>query len=163
MITEKTKNYRNAHFLLLAFFFAALIAAAIVVPAKIGTAVPEKRNSDPVEILGSACEDLSRLLEDEAFFSQAAMHTIIDQETQLQKMQIDWLNFKIWNHPEYGKIEEAFKKESAEWDAFCKKEMSKPSDYEGGTMASTDLCGRRADLNRRRIEALKRWLKILDT
>ena len=92
--------------------------------------------------------------------SQSEMTFVSECQLALAQMELDHLNFSIWNQRNFNKIEAEFQNDVKNWEDKLQKEMSVPSEFEGGSFAPMDHNIRMTSLVEKRINELKRkWCK----
>ncbi len=110
--------------------------------------------------LRHAQDRLEYLFANEGDFRQAHLTTVSAYIRQLADMELYWISLRIWNQPDYGKIEKDYMQDEQAWEKRLQDEASKPSEYEGGSMAPMDCNMRLAAMINQRIDDVKnKWLK----
>ena len=79
---------------------------------------------------------------------------------ELANMERHLLEYRIWNQPNYDKIEKVFSADCKAWEKRADAEAKKPSEFEGGSMAPCDHNLRMTGFIEKRIEELRnKWRK----
>ncbi len=79
---------------------------------------------------------------------------------QLANMEKYLIEFRIWNQPNYDKIEKSFIADCEAWEKQADAEAKKPSQYKGGSLEPTDYNLRMTGFIEKRIEELRdKWRK----
>ena len=92
--------------------------------------------------------------------TQSEMTTLSEFQLTLAQMELYHVRYTIWNQENYESIEAEFQKNEQRWEENLKKEQSKPSEFEGGSMASMDHNMRMTAIVENRIKELKqKWVK----
>lgn len=92
--------------------------------------------------------------------TQSEMTTLSEFQLTLAQMELYHVRYTIWNQENYESIEAEFQKDEQRWEENFKKEQSKPSEFEGGSMASMDHNMRMTAIVENRIKELKqKWVK----
>ena len=92
--------------------------------------------------------------------TQSEMTTLSEFQLTLAQMELYHVRYTIWNQENYESIEAEFQKDEQRWEENLKKEQSKPSEFEGVSMASMDHNMRMTAIVENRIKELKqKWVK----
>ena len=92
--------------------------------------------------------------------TQSEMTTLSEFQLTLAQMELYHVRYTICNQENYESIEAEFQKDEQRWEENLKKEQSKPSEFEGGSMASMDHNMRMTAIVENRIKELKqKWVK----
>lgn len=122
----------------------------------------EEATSEPTmsieETLAFAQENIARELFDNYTFNQASLTTAANFLFTVSEMQIYWFKLrKIWNAPNYGKIERDYIINSQEWEKKYEDAQKTPSEFEGGSLAPMDTNMRLNNLLQERLLELQEW------
>ena len=130
-------------------FFSALILLTAT-----GCAV-----SLPEDDLSETRSKLEHYLMNDAM-QQQEMNLISTYMVQLANMEKYLIEYRIWNQPNYDKIEKEFNADCEAWEKRAEAENQKPSQYEGGSLAPMDHNLRMTDFIKKRIHELRtKWRK----
>lgn len=146
-------------------FFAGtvLLCAAVAFTAGFFTAKSveaptlPKTPKDPADALADARAAYKHFLETGAE-TQWDMTIATGEAGKLAQMEIFWLDWAIQNIPTWHGVkidEKKYNETRSAWQAEYDKEMSRPSDYEGGSMKSADLSLRAISLMKEHIAELR--------
>lgn len=112
---------------------------------------------DPADALADARAAYKHFLETGAE-TQWDMTIATGEAGKLAQMEIFWLDWAIQNLPTWHGVkidEKKYNEMRSAWQAKYDKEMSRPSDYEGGSMKSADLSLRAISLMKEHIAELR--------
>ena len=91
--------------------------------------------------------------------TQSEMTILSGIELKLASMECYMTQYRIWNQPEYEKIEKQFMADCERLEKRLQEESAKPSPYAGGSMEPMDRNERMTALVVKRIAELKaKWL-----
>ena len=91
--------------------------------------------------------------------TQSEMNILSQYILQMTNMEKYMIEYRIWNQPNYDKIEKVFSADCEAWEKRAEAEAQRPSEFEGGSMAPTDHNLRMSGFIEKRIEELKlKWL-----
>ena len=92
--------------------------------------------------------------------TQGEMTTLSEFQLTLAQMELYHVRYTIWNQENYESIEADFQKDEQRWEEELKKEQTKPSEFEGGSMAPMDHNMRMTAFVEKRIKELKeKWIR----
>ena len=133
--------------------------AALLIAGLCGGCAYGNRNLGVQGELRDARNKLNHYLVNEAM-TQSEMTTLSEFQLTLAQMELYHIRYTIWNQENYESIEVEFQKDEQRWEENLKKEQSKPSEFEGGSIAPMDLNMRMTAFVEKRIKELKqKWLK----
>ena len=90
--------------------------------------------------------------------TQSELNILSQNMVELANMERYWLEYRIWNQPNYDKIEKVFSADCEAWEKRADAEAKKPSRFEGGSMAPCDHNLRMTGFIEKRIEELRnKW------
>ena len=90
--------------------------------------------------------------------TQSEMTILSQYMMQLANMEKYFLEYRIWNQPNYDKIEKVFSADCEAWEKRADAEAKKPSEFEGGSMAPMEHNLRMTGFIGKRIEELRtKW------
>ena len=102
---------------------------------------------------------LERYLMNDAM-TQSEINILSQYMVELANMEQHLLEYRIWNQSNYDKIEKAFTADCEAWEKRADAEAKKPSQYNGGSMASMGHNLRMTGFIEKRIEELRnKWRK----
>ena len=92
--------------------------------------------------------------------TQSEINILSQYMVELANMERYLLEYRIWNQPNYDKIEKSFIADCEAWEKQADAEAKKPSQYKGGSLEPTDHNLRMTDFIEKRIEELRtKWRK----
>ena len=92
--------------------------------------------------------------------TQSEMNILSSNIVELANMERYLVEYRIWNQPNYTKIEKSFLTDCEKWEKLADAEAKKPSQFEGGSMAPCDINLRMVSFIEKRIKELKtKWRK----
>jgi hypothetical protein len=141
-------------------FIAEIVCGAVLLfgGASVGYAYAN-RNLGVQGELRDARNKLNHYLVNEAM-TQSEMTTLSEFQLHLAQMELYHVRYTIWNQENYESIEVEFQKDEQRWEEDLKKEQEKPSEFEGGSMATMDHNMRITAFVEKRINDLKlKWIK----
>lgn len=109
---------------------------------------------DPADALAAARAAYGLFLREKAS-SQWDMTISSGEMYKLAEMEILWLEHIVHALPEFPKVCSDYREREKAWLEKFKKEMNRPSDYEGGSMESADMALRGTSLMEERIAELR--------
>ena len=134
-------------------------AALFLIAGACGGYAYGNRNLGVQGELRDARNKLNHYLVNEAM-TQGEITTLSEFQLTLAQMELYHVRYTIWNQENYESIEAEFQKDEQRWEENLKKEQSKPSEFEGGSMASMDHNMRMTAIVENRIKELKqKWVK----
>ena len=90
--------------------------------------------------------------------TQSELNILSQNMVELANMERHLLEYRIWNQPNYDKIEKSFIADCEAWEKRADAEAKKPSEFEGGSMAPCDHNLRMTGFIEKRIEELRdKW------
>ena len=90
--------------------------------------------------------------------TQSEINILSQYMVELANMERYLLEYRIWNQPNYNKIEKAFTADCEAWEKQADAEAKKPSRYNGGSMAPMEHNLRMTGFIEKRIEELRnKW------
>ena len=90
--------------------------------------------------------------------TQSEINILSQYMVELANMERYWLEYRIWNQPNYDKIEKVFSADCKAWEKRADAEAKKPSQYNGGSMAPMEHNLRMTSFIEKRIEELRtKW------
>ncbi|MBQ9087737.1 MAG: hypothetical protein IJY46_03045 [Lentisphaeria bacterium] len=90
--------------------------------------------------------------------TQSEINILSQYMVELANMERHLLEYRIWNQPNYDKIEKAFTADCEAWEKRADAEAKKPSQYKGGSAEPMDHNLRMTGFIEKRIEELKtKW------
>ena len=90
--------------------------------------------------------------------TQSEMNILSQNMVELANMERYWLEYRIWNQPNYNQIEKAFTADCEAWEKQADAEAKKPSRYKGGSAEPMDHNLRMTGFIEKRIEELRtKW------
>ena len=111
----------------------------------------------PEDELARSRERLEHYLMNDAM-QQQEMNLISTYMVQLANMEKYLIEYRIWNQPNYDKIEKEFNADCEAWEKRADAEAKKPSQYNGGSMAPMEHNLRMTGFIEKRIEELRtKW------
>ena len=111
----------------------------------------------PEDELARSRNRLERYLMNDAM-TQSEMTILSQYMVQLANMEKYFLEYRIWNQPNYGKIEKVFSADCEAWEKRADAEAKKPSQYKGGSLELMDHNLRMTGFIEKRIEELRtKW------
>ena len=139
---------------------AEIVCGAVLLTAGLGGGYAyANRNLGVQGELRDARSKLEHYMLNDAM-TQGEMTTLSEFQLHLAQMELYHVRYTIWNQSNYEKIESEFQKDEQLWEENLKKEQNKPSEFEGGSMASMDHNMRMTAFVEKRIAELKqKWLK----
>ena len=113
----------------------------------------------PEDELSQSRKRLQNYLINDAM-TQSEMTILSEYMLQLAGMEKYMIEYRIWNQPNYEKIEKSFSADCKAWEKRAEAEAKKPSEYEGGSMAPCDHNLRMTWFVEKRIAELKsKWMQ----
>ena len=90
--------------------------------------------------------------------TQSELNILSQNMVELANMERHLLEYRIWNQPNYDKIEKSFIADCEAWEKRADAEAKKPSQYKGGSLEPTDHNLRMTGFIEKRIEELRnKW------
>ena len=113
----------------------------------------------PEDELSSTRNRLEHYLMNNAM-TQSEMNILSQYILQMTNMEKYMIEYRIWNQPNYDKIEKVFSADCEAWEKRADAEAKKPSEFEGGSTAPCDHNLRMTGFIEKRIEELRtKWRK----
>ena len=111
----------------------------------------------PEDELARSRNHLERYLMNDAM-TQSEINILSQYMVELANMERYLLKYRIWNQPNYDKIEKAFTADCETWEKRADAEAKKPSPYKGGSAEPMDHNLRMTGFIEKRIEELRtKW------
>ena len=111
----------------------------------------------PEDELARSRERLERYLMNNAM-TQSEINILSQNMVELANMERYWLEYRIWNQPNYDKIEKVFSADCKAWEKRADAEAKKPSPYKGGSAEPMEHNLRMTGFIEKRIEELRtKW------
>lgn len=111
----------------------------------------------PEDELARTRENLEHYLMNNAK-TQSEMNILSQNMVELANMERYLLEYRIWNHPNYSKIEKSFIADCKDWEKKADLEAKKPSPYKGGSLEIAEHNLRMASFIEKRLKELKtKW------
>lgn len=130
------------------------LAAGFFAGKSLGKSAFPQEPKDPADALADARAAYDYFLEERAE-TQWDMTIASGEMYKLAEMEILWLEDRVQALPVFPKIFGDYQESANAWFVKFKKEMSRASDYEGGSMESTDMALRGISLMKERIANLR--------